>query len=224
MSRKSQLEKFEARVAKAKKDEEVIKQSEIKENTLENRAGKIVKNYGLSTEDIFMIITRESSETFVKMWNNSMENVVRETLRTEIKAIVQETIQQELAEAYRGIIKGMTTAAVEKVDMEKLIKSELENITKFTEEQIEANEITDNIHELNTENNIQPENDEFYEELKQALIEQHYMGVDVTVAKTFKKSGGRNNTLYQKFVKRNKGKRGYWKEYVEAIISTIEEA
>jgi hypothetical protein len=118
---KSQLEKFQARMSKMKKDEHVIKQQELKNSTIEKKAEKIAKQHGVSTEEIFAIITRESIGGFVQLWNNSMETVLRETLRGEIREIIREVVREQMTEAYKGIITGM-------MDVESIVREEMMNM------------------------------------------------------------------------------------------------
>jgi gas vesicle protein len=215
-NRKSQLEKFESKMAKKKRDEDAIKQSNVKGNTLEKRAGKIVKDFDLSTEDIFAIITRDSMGAFAKMWNNSMESVIRETIRTEIRQVIRE----ELAAAYRGVIKGMTEDNIS--DISETIREEVDN---FKEEiQYAAYTAAEPKQETEQEEKTikytVKERDE--KELKQLVIEAHYKNdVDPYSGKSFKSSGPRNNTLYQNFMKQNRGTKGVWKQFVLDVITSI---
>jgi hypothetical protein len=240
MNRKSQLEKFELRQSKMRKDEEVIKNTELKNSTLEKRAGKVAQQHGMSTEDIFMIIARDSAGEFLKMWSNSVENVVRETIQTEVRNVVQQVVQEELASAVRGFMKGL----MPQPNIEEMVKDEVfavfnpepefkNGLQKLQEEQEGAFE--------SKLNEMKQETDEYVkkmsideepvterevvadEETRQAIIENHLAGNNPTSVKQFKKAWPRNNTLYQKFVKNNKGIRGGWAGYVTEVINSIEE-
>ena len=207
MNRKSQVEKFEARLGKIKKDEEVIKESEIRNNTPEKRAEKIAKNNGISTEDIFAIITRESINPFVKMWNNSMEDVIRETIRNEIKDLVSETIREELISAYKGFIRGMTNIET----IEKAIKEEVKETVHQT---FTSNENITSIVEQNVKSDSSQ-----YGELNQYILNFAKEGGNPGNGKAFKSSSSRANGLYQKFIRHNKGIKGAWNEYVDLVLN-----
>jgi hypothetical protein len=206
--RKSQLEKFEARQAKARMDDAVIKQSEIEENKIEKRAGKIVKDVGLSTEDIFAIITRESVGTFVKMWNNSMESVIRETIRTEIRKIVQE----ELAGAYRGIVKGMT-------DVNSIVEEEMTDVVKdIVASQLEMNVKDEPVEEPKLKDRLHKKMSD-----KEIIQIIHSEGLDPTRGSTMVKTvGGRASTIYSKFMNEHKGENGAWAKYAQSFIENNE--
>lgn len=219
----SQVDKFNQRAAKATKsykDEEVIKETEIKSSTIEKVGHKVAKQYGYSTEDIFMIIARDSMELWSKMWNNSMESVVRETIRTEVKEIVKDVIQDELSQAVRGFMRGMAMAQMEMVEdeIDEQVEFELKPFMN-PEQHMDEPEL----EYASSEPAIaEPEVQTIFriadkEKLDRAVIELHESGVDPTKAQSMKQMGGTYSTLYQRFVKHNPG-RGLWKEYVESVI------
>lgn len=109
MSRKSQVEKFLARQGKAKKDEEAV--TKLKPKNITEKGADMMKTVkpGTKTEDIVAAITHEGMSTFMKLWNNSMENVIRETIQKEVRAIVQE----EMTAAIQGAVAGVTQAITE---------------------------------------------------------------------------------------------------------------
>jgi hypothetical protein len=116
--RKSQLEKFNARQAKAKAVDNMIAEQNAKAamqtKTIEEKGAEILKTT-TGREDVFAVIARDSMESFMKMWNNSMENVIRETVRTEVTAM----IQTEMEAAMKGMFSGMQQA------MESMVQSSL---------------------------------------------------------------------------------------------------
>lgn len=221
MSRKSQLEKFELRMSKQRKDEEVVKETEVKNSTLEKRAGKVANQYGISTEDIFMIIARDSASTFLKMWNNSMENVVRETIQAEVRNVIQE----ELASAVRGFMKGLSMTNHEMdEEIEEEIEKQAPEIKPFLAFDSKLNEMkveTDDYVKILAKHEEKADENGFIadDEMKEAIIQSHHMGIDVTSAVQFKNLYARNSTLYQRFVKNNAGRRGGWKTYSANVIA-----
>lgn len=211
LSRKSQLEKFEARMAKAKMDEDVIKKSNIDNSTLEKTGEKIVKKYGLSTEDIFAIITRDSIGSFIHLWNNSMENVLRETLRTEIRDIVKDVIRDEMMEAYMGIIKGMGS-----INIKEIIKEETEDFIKndlMTVNREETDSIKKQVRRRSKKMT------DYRPELEAAIIDAKIKGFDPHKGSEFKNINSRNSSLYTYFMKDNKGIKGAWKKHVDNILN-----
>lgn len=207
---KSQLEKFHNRQAKMKVDEVAVQEDLLKNSTVKKQGQKVAEKHGISTEDIFAIITRESMGSFVKLWNNSMETVVRETLRTEVKTIMREIIQEEMVEAYRGIVKGMTSVEdIVKQEMEEIIREEIiPTVTKPSptkEKRSYAKSKSPNAHSA---------------ELEQSIIEAFENGNKVLEGATFKKVKPRYSTLYQRFMKENKGVKGAWYNHVNNILDT----
>jgi hypothetical protein len=220
----SQVEKFNKRVAQATKvynDERAIKENEIKSSTIENVGHKVAKQYGYTTEDIFMIIARDSMEVWSKMWNNSMENVVRETLRTEVKAIVKDVVQDELAQAVRGFMRGMAMA-----QMEQIVEEEVEEQIAYDIEPFETPEQHMSEPEIEyaaSEPAVAEREEQIFkiedkERLDRMILELRDLGIDPSISKDVKNVGGTYSTLYQRFVKHNPG-RGLWKQYVQSILN-----
>ena len=224
MSRKSQLEKFEARRAKARMDENVVAEGEIKASTLQETGKKVANEYGMSTEDIFMIIARDSVKAFVTMWENSTRNTVQETIRTEMATMVREAVREEMVAAFTGIVKGIMPAQDEIV--KNIVKDEIKQATAEV-----AATVQEQINPIIKQQSVTKEKRkpgpkrarttpaQFYEELKYALLEYKEEGGDPTVGTPFKKSSSRNNGLYQKFNKLNAGQKGAWKTYVEKVLA-----
>lgn len=218
--RKSQLEKFNSRVGKMHKDEEVIKKAEIKNSTVEKQAEKIVSKFGLSTEDIFAIITHESIGGFVKLWNNSMEDVVRKSMRTEMKDIVREVIQEEMVSAYKGILRGIN-------DFKSAVNIELEpeevledNIVEFELEQKEykIQSVASVVAEPKV-NKIIFDKSATAEEI---IVKLHQEGIDPIKGKNMVLQGSKAITLYNTFMRNHKGERGAWKDYVLSILNNLQ--
>lgn len=111
--RKSQLEKFERRQAKARAIDHTIAETKAKaamhQKDIMEKGVDVMKetvNPNAGREDVFAVIARDSMETFVKTWNNSMETVIRETIRTEVTKMVQ----TEMESAMKGMFTGMNEA------------------------------------------------------------------------------------------------------------------
>ena len=202
----SQLEKFKSRQAKMKTDTVVIKEQGLKNSTPEKQGEKIAKQHGLTTEDIFAVITRESMGPFIKMWNNSMENVIRETIRTEIRQIMQE----EMVAAYKGIMKGlMPEIDIDiKEQVAEVIKEEIEPLIPFEEPQLKETP-----NKLHIDKNVS---------LDQAIILLNEAGINPTVGATWTKQGGRFSTLYVNFMKDNKGIKGAWRNHVLSVLKNAD--
>lgn len=92
--RKSQLDKFNARMGKAQKDTKVVREAEMKNSTLEKVAEReMSKQYGMKPEDIFAVFGREHIGAFVQQWNNSIETKIKksyEPLEKEVKSLREE--------------------------------------------------------------------------------------------------------------------------------------
>lgn len=131
MTRKSQLEKFEARAAKKKADVDAIKKANMKQSankTTMDKGADMMNTVkpGAKTEDIVAAITHEGMSTFIKMWSNSMENVVKETIRNEVRSIVQEEIQAAVKGVFTGITSAMTMMPeLQKLDIDAVLDEEV---------------------------------------------------------------------------------------------------
>lgn len=197
-----QITKFNKRYGKAKEDEKVIIETEMKNQTLEKSAVKIAKESNVSTEDIFAIITRNSMESFMNLWSNSIEEVVRKTIRTEIRQVIQE----ELVGAYTGIMKGMT-----EVKMEGIINDEINSI--FNDKNPEP---AIKFEEEKPKERINKKS--YLDELEQAIRKANSEGINVILGKSFKSTSSRNSGMYQKFMRENKGIKGAWSTHVRNIL------
>src|SRR6185437_13322113 len=112
-TRKSQLEKFDAKWGKQAADTAMLKREAAKkaielEEDYMAKGEKIMEKVTKGTEEVFAVIARSGMETFIKTWNNSMENVIRETIRTEVRSMIQEEMQA----AMKGMFAGMNDAMV----------------------------------------------------------------------------------------------------------------
>lgn len=124
MGRKSQLEKFDARMRKARAVDNQIAEQNAKaaqQNDIMKEGEKIMKETTGQSNNVFAVIARDSMEGFIKTWNNSMDNVVKttirnetETMRNQIQAMIQDEIkamvQSELESAVRGVFAGINEA------------------------------------------------------------------------------------------------------------------
>lgn len=195
-----QVTKFNKRYAKDKEDEKAIVEKAIKNQTIEKAAIDIAKSKSVSTEDIFAVITRNSMESFINLWSNSMEDVIRKTVREEMKQ-VRQVIQEELVGAYTGIMKGMTEAKIGGI-----INDEITSI---------IHEQKPNEEKRKARTNKQP----YLDELEKAILKAHSDGINVISGMSFKKSSSRNSGLYQRFYRENKGIKGAWNDHVQAILN-----
>lgn len=108
--RKSQLEKFNARQAKVTavqmQEREQAAKAAVEQKDIMKQGEKIMKETTGTENNVFAVIARDSMESFIKTWNNSMENVIKETIRVE----VQKVVQSELESAVRGVFDGLNEA------------------------------------------------------------------------------------------------------------------
>lgn len=107
--RKTQVEKFNAKVRKAQGIEHSLAESKAKaamEQKDYMKEGEKVLKQLAPAEEVFAVIARSGMEAFIKTWNNSMESVIRETLRTEVRKMIQE----EMEAAVTGMFAGMNQA------------------------------------------------------------------------------------------------------------------
>lgn len=118
--RKSQVEKFLSRQGKAHADTmEIAKGNITKPKSDMDKGADLMNNVkpGTKTEDIVAAITREGMDTFLQLWNNSMQNTIKETLKQEREIMRQQiqeemrtVIQEEIAGAMKGAVAGVTQA------------------------------------------------------------------------------------------------------------------
>jgi hypothetical protein len=124
----NQLDKWNRRMAKKAQDAEVIRKANTDKTETEKGADIVTKATGKTTssEDIFMVLMRDSMEPFINLWTNSvdskmhgvMEDIVMPTMKNEIRDMVREVvqeevrtvIQEELQSAIRGSIRGLQEA------------------------------------------------------------------------------------------------------------------
>lgn len=200
MNRKTQVEKFQAKYGVKKKDEQVIKEKQIKK-TIQEKGAEIARNKNVNTEDVFAVIGKDSVDTFVKMWNNSMETVIKETIREEIKPLIREIVREELISAFTGISRGL--AGDIKIEIETPTVSE-----ETVEEEAQVIEEPEDFEELY-----------FYDELREHIHMAKVKGIDPYMGSKFKKLSSRANGLYQTFAKHHKGRRGSWKRFVKLTLN-----
>lgn len=214
----TQVEKFNARMAKMKRDEEVIETENFKNSTVKKVGEKIAEKHGVSTEDIFMIVTRDSMESFMNLWNNSLGN----TLENSIKDVVREVIRDELLSAYKGILKGFETEAPKTTEQSiQDLMPELFAVAATTAE-VERKPIMKDPNEQQFFDYICK--CKYYDRLENAIKDAAGRGYDPTIGKDFKKVEPTYNTLYQKFMKDSKkfnAPRGTWKKFVGNILKSL---
>lgn len=128
--RKSQLEKFDRKMAKSQaiqhQEAETKAKAAIQKKDIMEQGREVLKTT-TGREDVFAVIARDSMESFMKLWNNSMENVIRETVRTEVTAM----IQTEMEAAMKGMFSGMQQA------MQSMVQSSL---TQGKVEEVQSDE------------------------------------------------------------------------------------
>lgn len=221
--RKSQLEKFQARQAKARGVSHAIEEQKAKaayeeqHKSITERGGDFVEKVTegvVKREDVYAVMTREGMSTFMNMWNNSMESVIKETIREQVKPMVQDivrdVIQEELQAAIKGVFSGMTGAMIPTPQpMNEMVKQTPEEIQEELQrelhgmplsQRVKLKETTEPKKVTRTRRNSvdwsNTENAKMY--LFSLLEEAEVMGVDINSGKTFKKIGGKFNTAYQK--------------------------
>lgn len=222
-NRKAQVEKFNARWGKIKKDESVIREAEAKraleKKDIMEKGYDVLKsvNPNAQTEDVFAVIARNSIGTFIDTFRNSIREMIREVVSTEFKNVVREVVKSELQSAATGLIKGLSS-------IQDIIKEEMENIMQ---EEVENIGVTNN----ETTTMELPENDivevksgkiDKKRELNALIIKAYQDGLDPRIGSKFKKYSSRANGLYQRFMIEYKGQRGAWKNYVESVLKNIE--
>lgn len=218
-SRKSQVEKFNARWGKIKKDENVIREAEAKraleKKDIMKKGYDVLKsvNPNAETEDVFAVIARNSIGTFIDTFRNSIREMIREVVSTEFKNVVHEVVKSELQSAVTGLIKGLSSIqGIVIEEMENIIQEEAANISKSTTIKLPENDDV----EVKT-GKISKE-----QELNSLIVQAYKDGLDPRIGSKFKKYSSRANGLYQRFMIEYKGQRGAWKNYVESVLKNIE--
>lgn len=79
--RKSQVEKFSARIGKVKMDEQVIREAEAK------RAQEVANE---ETEEV------KAMRVWAKIWGNSIENTMKNAIAPVLKEMVREVVREEM--------------------------------------------------------------------------------------------------------------------------------
>lgn len=218
-NRKSQVEKFNARWGKIKKDENVIREAEAKraleKKDIMEKGYDVLKsvNPNAETEDVFAVIARNSIGTFIDTFRNSIREMIREVVSTEFKNVVHEVVKSELQSAVIGLIKGLSSIqGIVIEEIENIMQEEVANISKPTTTKLPENDVV----EVKT-GKISNE-----QELNSLIIQAYKDGLDPRIGSKFKKYSSRANGLHQRFMIEYKGQRGVWKNYVESVLKNIE--
>lgn len=222
-NRKSRVEKFNSRWGKIKKDESVIREAEAKraleKKDIMEKGYDVLKsvNPNAETEDVFAVIARNSIGSFIDTFRNSIREMIREVVSTEFKNVVHEVVKSELQNTAIGLIKGLSSIQdIIREEMENIIQEEVSN-NSLANNRVVAEELPKNkVVEVKTEE-ISKE-----QELNLLIIQAYQDGLDPRVGSKFKKYSSRANGLYQGFMKKHKGERGAWKNYVESVLKNIE--
>lgn len=218
-NRKARVEKFNARLGKIKKDENVIREAEAKraleKKDIMEKGYDVLKsvNPNAETEDVFAVIARNSISTFIDTFRNSIREMIREVVSTEFKNVVHEVVKSELQSAVIGLIKGLSSIqGIVIEEIENIIQEEVGNINKHATKKLPENDVVEvktdkisNKHELNS-----------------LIIQAYKDGLNPRIGSKFKKYSSRANGLYQKFMIEYKGQKGAWKNYVESVLKNIE--
>jgi imidazolonepropionase-like amidohydrolase len=149
--------------------------------------------------------------------------------------MIQETIQQELASAVRGFIKGMT-----EFSQEQIAETVQEEIQIAVNPESQFKNGLQQLQEKRTEafesklNEMKQETDEYVksfklndipvelvadEKTREMVAEAHQAGIDPVQVNKFKKYKPACNTVYQRFTRNNKGVKGAWRQYVETVLN-----
>lgn len=232
--RKSQLEKFEARQSKAQAithtiQEENFKKSIQPKNIME-RGAQLMNTIkpGSKTEDIAAAITHEGMATFMKLWNNSMEDTIRATMKDAIRPmvseIVREVIQEELAAAIKGVFSGMNGFMQPQSTEDEIIVEEVNHVEPIEHElPVFHMPLSQRVKE---EQELEAPKKKrvgripvavWMNELEELI--KSIEDVDPRVGIHFEKKGGRYRSLYQKFMQQYKGVKGAWKAHVEKVLA-----
>lgn len=241
--RKSQLEKFDAKMRKAQaiqmQEAEAKAKESIRKQDIMEKGRDVMTKAGGNSEDVFMVIARDAMQTFIKTWNNSMESVIRETVRNEVRTMVQEELQAAVKGVFAGInqaMVGMPQMMAEQVQeqvqeeveerivgpLSQRVQQELDAAKTGTlsESVQDALETVEKIKRGRTKSVDWSDAEATKEYMFSLLQEAEKMGVDITVGKRFKELGGKFNTAYQRgipalFGKQDKGSRGTWDILIE---------
>lgn len=162
MSRKTQVEKFQRKWGKDQFEHQILKEKELQQSLDKNKvmkdAEKILSKEVGETEEVFAVIARSGMETFIQTWNNSMENVIRETIKNEVKSMVHEEMQT----AIRGMFTGMNQALGAMTQSTMPIPKEPVHI-KIEEDQIEEEIKSDTYEEESVVEEVEKESVEEYQ-------------------------------------------------------------
>ena len=237
--RKSQVEKFNRKWGKEHLEAQVLKEAEIKraQEDIMTKGEKVMSKMTNNTQEVFAVIARDGMETFMKTWNNSMENVIRETIRNEVKALVQEEIEAAVKGVFAGINDAMKDMFVQQ--MVKSVMPEANNSSSVpgadtdgdmrkevvpTEEPKERTDFS-KTKSLGWKNMNEAQAHVVLMELMKEAEELH--GIDITSSREFKGLGGKFSTAYQKgipaiFGKGERGKTlGRWEELVKGYKGVV---
>lgn len=222
MTRKSQVEKFNARMGKKKADTVVIREAEAKaaqhKASQEGQVEEMTKQVGINTEDVIAVITREGAAPFAKMFTNSAEESMKavmqsETFRDVIRSVVREVVADEIASAVRGVFRGLNDVVKDAAGevVEEAISFEVkQHVDELLDDEKKEDEPK---RKYSRKGSIDWGDKEFAKNYMFSLLEEaEALGVDITKGKQFKQVGGKFNTAYQKGLPAlYDGARGAWK-------------
>lgn len=108
----AQIEKFNARLAKARKDEEAVYEDKLSsslDDTLEMLNEDKLKKQG-NIEEAAAVVSYEGLQMFANIFTNSMEASVEKAMSTkmqEIESMFEAKLEEKFSEALRGVSTGM---------------------------------------------------------------------------------------------------------------------
>lgn len=238
--RKSQVEKFNRKWSKQAQDEQVIRETQAKKEaskTIMDKGEDVMKKNGGNPEDVFMVIARDSVELFTNMFDvkkdveqgvAGLSDSIKEMVRNEVRSVVREELEIAVRGVFKGIAQGLGASntqgkveevqhptPVEPVEFELGVGSSLDELYNKYNTSTGVTEDTEEVGIMVEPNTYELDKDTT---LETAIALAEMQGVDPTKGKEFKALGGRYSTLYQRFMKENKGVRGAWKTKVIEVL------
>lgn len=246
--RKTQLEKWQAKYGKMYADEQHIAEKLAKDamEEREKTALDYTKNDTVNKGEIIIKTqaTNESSEVvFAADAEALSSNTLQQFLSGLSKAGIQDSLKDIEEAAYRSQVRFLNSQLeiLYKIQEQAAYDGTLRALKDFAIAQEQGvmrafKDILSNQQQANEEHKFEtrPSNEnefeirsiasqisttKFEDELNSLIVQAVEKGIDPRVGKAFKKLGPRFNTMYQKFVMKNKGIKGAWRNYVDDFLN-----
>lgn len=237
MSRKSQLEKWDAKWAKQQVDEQVVIEAKMKEGQqnesvwneeiekgeikikTEGKVAFVADRDALTSSNLQKFLSglsREGVKDCLKDIEESSYEANKRFFNSQLEVIYK--VQEQAS--YDGTIRALRdfNNAKENGKM-RAFNDVFSNETKGTKQEIKI-----------TENQPQQKEDDIVDiveqhtentDLDSIILEAYELGVNVLTGSAMKKFGGKYSTAYQKFMKENRGVRGAWRNHVEKVLGGV---